>query len=382
MTTVAAVAGPDLRGVWQRARVPVLLAVLAVGAVLALAAVLDAPPARPLDPRDASPAGARALATLLGARGVTVRPVDRPAPAGPGTTTFVPDPAGLTRAQLRQLASAGGDLVVIAPGRRELAALGVAASTGRVTSEATVPAGCGLPAAQVAGPIRYSGRLYAALDPSAPGTACYRVGPVAGLLVVPAGTGRISVLGSTAALSNAWLDEEGNAALGLGLLGGADRVDWVLPRPPTQAPADARHRGLVELLPGRVRWTLAATGLALLLLALWRARRLGPVVVEPLPVVVRADETVVGRARLMRAARARGAAAEALRTAALGRLRGRLGLPEDADVTTVTDAVTRRTGRADADVTALLAGEPPRDDAQLTRLAGELDAVEQAVRDR
>src|SRR5690606_41722785 len=50
------------------------------------------------------------------------------------------------------------------------------------------------------------------------------------------------------------------------------------------------------------------------LLAWWQGRRLGPLVTEPLPVVVRASETVEGRGRLYRSRRARDRAAEALRT--------------------------------------------------------------------
>jgi hypothetical protein len=69
---------------------------------------------------------------------------------------------------------------------------------------------------------------------------------------------------------------------------------------------------------------------ALGVLALWRGRRLGPVVEEPLPVVVRAAETVEGRSRLYRKAGARDVAAEALRRAAVRRLGTALGLPRRA----------------------------------------------------
>ena len=65
---------------------------------------------------------------------------------------------------------------------------------------------------------------------------------------------------------------------------------------------------------------------ALVVLALWRARRLGAVVTEPLPVVVRAAEAVEGRSRLYQASRSRGTAGEALRAGARDRLARRLGL--------------------------------------------------------
>jgi hypothetical protein len=113
--------------------------------------------------------------------------------------------------------------------------------------------------------------------------------------------------------------------------------------------------------------------------ALWRARRLGPVVTEPLPVVVRAAETVEGRARLYRRAGAADHAAFALRQAARDRLVPRLGLPRDAAPDAVVAALVERTGRAGQAVWELLYGPPPRTDADLVRLADALDALEKEI---
>ena len=86
------------------------------------------------------------------------------------------------------------------------------------------------------------------------------------------------------------------------MLTGSSRLVWVVPRPPAQAAADSERHGLFDLLPDRVLWATFQLFIAVVLLALWRGRRIGPVVAEPLPVVVRATETVEGRARLLRAA--------------------------------------------------------------------------------
>ena len=64
-----------------------------------------------------------------------------------------------------------------------------------------------------------------------------------------------------------------------------------------------------------MRWIVWQLCLAVLLLALWKGRRIGPLVAEQLPVVVRASETVEGRGRLYRSRRASDRAADALRTA-------------------------------------------------------------------
>jgi hypothetical protein len=142
----------------------------------------------------------------------------------------------------------------------------------------------------------------------------------------------------------------------------------------------AAHKSFYELVPTWVYAALAQLAIAVLLLALWRMRRLGPVVPEPLPVVVRASETVEGRARLYQRARARDKAADALRRATLGRLVPLLGLPRRADPTAVVDALTRRTGRPQRDIGALLYGAAPTDDAGLVRLVAALDALEREVR--
>ena len=94
-------------------------------------------------------------------------------------------------------------------------------------------------------------------------------------------------------LTNDRLDEEGNAALALGLLGTSRRLIWIVPDPLRRAP-DGEHVA-VGAAAAWVRWVVVQAVVALLLALLWRARRLGPVVPEPLPVVVRAAETTEGR---------------------------------------------------------------------------------------
>jgi hypothetical protein len=137
---------------------------------------------------------------------------------------------------------------------------------------------------------------------------------------------------------------------------------------------------LLQLLPAGVLWATLQLAVAVALLALWRARRLGPVVPEPLPVVVRATETVEGRARLLRAARARDTAAAALRTAGVARLQDLLGLGADAPPSAVVAATARQSGWAGAEVEQLLYGAPPQDDASLLRLGRSLEELERSVR--
>jgi hypothetical protein len=119
--------------------------------------------------------------------------------------------------------------------------------------------------------------------------------------------------------------------------------------------------------------------IAVIAVALWKGRRIGPLVAEQLPVVVRASETVEGRGRLYRSQRARDRAADALRTAALQRMTPRLGLNQDAGPPAITAAVAERCGSPQQAVTHIFFGPPPASDSDLVNLAHELDNIERQV---
>jgi hypothetical protein len=134
-----------------------------------------------------------------------------------------------------------------------------------------------------------------------------------------------------------------------------------------------------------VKLAIVQLGVAVLLIAWWRVRRLGPIVAEPLPVVVRSAEAVEGRARLYRSRRARDRAADALRAGARERLVRPLGLPSSAaqDMSVaaqVAAAVAERTGQPQTAIGLALYGPAPVDDAELVGLADYLDDLEGQVR--
>ena len=379
MTTATVEAPLDVRAVWRRWRFPVVVILLAIVAAVALAAVENAPPQRPLDPRDASPVGARALAQLLGQRGVSVVPSAAVPASLTDTTVFVPDPQSLTIAELAGLNASNADLVVVSPLARELDALALDARVTGHVNERTVDPNCSLPAADVAGNVRFAGLAY---DASATTTTCYRTGAGAGLLATYDGEQAVVVVGSALVWTNARVGDNGDAALALSLLSTHSRLVWLLPKPPTESPSDREHKGLFSLLPSRLLWALLQLVIVVLVVAAWRARRFGPVVGEALPVVVPAAETVRGRARLMRAARARGTAAIELRTASVRRLSEALALGPNAAPAAVVAAVAQQTGRTAGEVDNMLFGTEPRDDAELVSLAAALDELEATTKGR
>jgi hypothetical protein len=204
------------------------------------------------------------------------------------------------------------------------------------------------------------------------------------LAQIPAGGRTVTVLGSAQPLTNEKLRDEGNAALGMNLADARAGVVWLIPDPPAPG-SGSEEESLGGLLPFGVRLFILQLIIAVLVIALWRARRLGPVVAENLPVIVRSAETVEGRARLYRSHRARGSAADALRSGTRERLVPLLGLPRSAAqdpvaATEIVAAVAQRSDHDEAMVGAALYGPEPGDDGQLVGLTDLLDDLERQVR--
>ena len=371
--------GPTLRSTARSARGP--LAVLAVLLVALVAAALVAATDRSggLDPDAYDPDGARAVAQLLRAGGVSVEQAGTieqvQAADGPRTTVLVVTPDALGASELSDLADLQGRLVVVSPDSVALEGLGVdVTSDGAAFEDVRRPA-CDLPVAQRAGAATTGGPTYTAGE-GVNAVGCYASAGEATLLALP--DERMVLLGSGRPLSNGELGEEGNAALALGLLGEGSRAVFLLPLPDREV-AEEDRQGLLSLIPTWIYLALVQAAVAAVVLALWRARRLGRVVDEPLPVVVRAAESVEGRGRLYRAAGARAQAAEQLRSGARDRVVRRLGLGLDPTPPAVVEATARRTRRDPAEVQALLYGAAPADDAALVRLADDLRALSTAL---
>jgi hypothetical protein len=372
---------------WHRWRLPAaIIALMIAGA--AVIAVLQ--PARAtnsyLDPASTGPAGTHALADILTERGqLVIREVGPAAAvqaARGGATLVVASPQFLTAAQLAPMTRLKGSLVIVAPDQAALAVLAPAAANDGSSIVGPAVPHCSLPAARLAGSAILGGTGLMLRRPLPGAQLCYPVGQLSSLLRYAAGRKVITVLGSGQFLTNQGLPQFGDAALALNLLSPSRRVVFLVPAQAFQSGAvsTAGPRSLTSLLPLGARLFALQLGVALVLAALWRARRLGPVVAERLPVVVRAAETVEGHGRLYQARRARGQAAMALRTALVDRLSPLAGLPRDATSDTVVTALAARSGTDADQVRKILCGPVPDTDAALVALACELDDLERKVR--
>jgi hypothetical protein len=273
---------------------------------------------------------------------------------------------------LRRLAAVPGDRLLAEPVSRTREALAPGIHVAATSSLGGAP-DCAMPEANRAGEVQLgTSNTYEAAGDTAL-TRCYD-----GAVVRYSDGGHtVTVVGSADFMTNSGLLKEGNAALAMNLAGTRPRLIWYAPQQ-FEGESDGGAT-FTDLIPDRVGWMVGQLCLSVFLFALWRSRRIGPLVAEDLPVVIRASETVEGRGRLYRSRRARDRAAEALRAAALNRMLPRLGLGPNAEPTEVAQAVAQRIGTDPNALGHLLFGPPPDTDADLVNLAHQLDDTERQV---
>lgn len=350
------------------------------------------------------------------------------AAAGADVTIFVTTPGLVNPYYLDRLAALPPQVrvVLVAPdaGQLQSAGFDVAVGGPRWTAAAPQP-GCALDFANAAGPAAALRRTYDA--------AGYRPVRCYDDALVEFGTPRaaMTLVGAADPFRNDRAGEHGNQALAVGLLARSPRVIWLdlhererVPEPtadpedpnagdtpgsddgdqpgegsPQDGPAgdsqsddqgsdqgsnqggdqgggDAQGGGnavtdspLARAFPPAVWATLALLVLAAIALVAASARRLGAPVAEPLPVRVRAAETVRGLGGLYRRARARGSSLATLQAAARVRLAEHFGLPGDTSVDEVAGHVAAVTGQPVTEVRHVLGGGVEDSDEELARAA-------------
>ncbi|MGD9959123.1 DUF4350 domain-containing protein [Nocardioides sp.] len=334
-----------------------------------------------LDPQNNGPDGAQALAQVLGDQGVevdVVRDADALDDADTtGATVLVTSTQDLGRSTARRLVSAtsAANLIVVDP------AADLVDLLGRQDAEPTPYLPDGPLAAQCADTRLTGLELEVDLATSyAPVDAGCFAATDGGVVFAPQ-EDRLAFFGAGGALSNDQITRADNAAVALRLLGSTDRLVWYVPDLADLQAGD--EVGVGSLLPRWLTPALWLTGLTILALALWRGRRLGALVREPLPVVVKAIETTESRARLYRKARDRRHAAAALRSAAQRRAATRLGLARGTDEAQVISEIARHTGHAEADIARVLSqlAQAPTTDTELNTLARQLASLDERLRE-
>lgn len=385
MTTAGTTLTPTIRVASRKALYWVVAALfLVLIAVVGLATTGASTGGVPFSATNPAPAGSKAIAEVLRTRGVDVsvpatlsgaKSVLRDSPA---STLFLVDPEShLDASQLRSLAALADHVVLLTPTVAQAKTLAPEVGLAGFVGRASLTAGCDLSAASAAGRVSGAGSGFRIIDKAAETTGCFGSGSKTFSVVDITRTAQhITVVGTTDVFANEHIAERGNAALALTLLGDHDRLVWYLP---TIDDSSINGPTLAELTPSWVGAVSTLLIIVAIVAAFWRGRRLGPLVVENLPVVVRASETMEGRARLYQKGAARLRALDSLRVGAVSRLATLCGLPRLSTVDEVIAAVARVTARDPADIRSMLLTAEPHTDRQLVRLSDELLDLERRV---
>jgi hypothetical protein len=356
----------------------VVVALVLIVAFVALRVSATAPGAYgALDPEGRDDSGTLALAEILRDQGIDVdvhrSRTEARAAIDEDTTLVMANPYTLTDDALETLIEPADRVVFLSTSTHLLSALEIGGNA--PGTRAAVSAECDVAEFADVGTIR-ADRLF---SPAGDVTACFGDAEGAAVLVDDRGDARHVVVEGTRLFGNAYLAEDGNAALALALLGQTDHVVWYVPSFQDSDIEGESVDTLGTLTPPWITPAILLLILAGVAAAIWRGQRFGPLVAETLPVTVRASETMHGRARLTARAADAAHAAEALRDGAQRRLARRLGLAVHAGADDVADAASDRLRIPRGTLQTLLAGPLPTDDAALIDLARRLDELEVAV---
>ena len=391
------------------------LAVLAllVATVTLLALSAQRPPT-PLEPDSTQPLGAKGLVEVLRDHGVdvqVVRSIDdlEAARLAGGASVVVGNPANLGPAAIERLRVAtrfSQHLVLLGARSDHVRGLGLPVTTFATLGEVELEAGCSTDAVRLDDRVdgfstRYLGAPASgpdAVDWAASGdlTPCFGIpdseagegqtvpadtAAGAAMITVSATSAhaQTTVVGFPEALTNATITTASHAGIAVRLLGQSPYLIWYQPG---EGDLTVGTAGVPDdsVWPRWLGPVTALLAVVIALLAVARGRRLGPLVSEPLPVVVRPVETTESRAELYRRAADRERAAVILRAGTSRRLRSRLGVSPTAPLATLAGVLAATSGRPLEDVSALLGGPSPATDAQLTALAAALSDLEERVR--
>jgi len=389
MTTTTAVSQPLTR---RRPRwlTPVIVVFLLMASALALTLLTRSPQGNTndLDPANPGYNGAQGLAHVLSDHGVAVTVVRSQRElltlTVDGATTVAitgtDSLSGRTAHAALAHATSAASLVLLDPDPEVTKGMGLPVDS-HLADLTKVAAGCRGTDVGADFRLSHADRAYLPTANGSAATTCFpdkRDGGGA-MVSLPAAAGRppVILLGDESLIVNGAILDSDNAAIALHLFGHTDRLVWYVPSVADISAADGTSRSIAPewFQPGLVLGTSAVV-----LLCLWRGRRLGRLVTEPLPVIVRAVETTESRGRMYRKSRDRTRALAVLQQATRRRLASYLGLSASSAISSVAAASAAVSGRDYQDVLHLLDSPAAHDDSSLLEKANTLVALEKEVR--
>lgn len=338
----------------------------------------------PMHPQNAEPNGAMALTQILRNNGVEVTvtgsTAEARALADSSTTVFVYDTFVVEPEFFRAVYEAGSDLVIVDPATSTINQLDLGLRLENTSAKTTHPdpvdAQCAAPHAQSARQIMSQNSGFSRNEES-DAQLCFTidgVGPYAA-----SSDNRVHLFATPDLFQNENLARFGNAALTIGALGNQEKLVWFLPTTMQNSPDSQEDSPLLVFLPPWFTSALVLAGFIAAALAVWRGRRMGRLVSEPLPVVVRGAETTVGLGQVYRRTNEVAHAASAIRAGAALRCAQRLGISPTSSSSDLAAAIARAVNRPYEEIAPIFLGPLPTSSADLIRLAQTLDHLESEV---
>ena len=324
----------------------------------------------PFSPSSTSADGTRGLVLLLGELGADVRVGQRLPDASTHVALLLHD--GLddqSRQQLEAWVSSGGTLVLadpdspIAPG-----------TTGFSGSGRADRGTCDIPALDDVSELSVPFGID--FDVRGEAQSCFGDGRNAFIVSATRGQGRIVSIGGPDVFTNTVLDAADNSVLAARLLVPGDGGSVAILDP--NAPGSGTTT-LGDLIADRVFQAILQLGVAFVVYALWRSRRVGRPVAEPQPVAIAGSQFVRAVGGLQQRSRAADRAATTLRTDTRRMLSDRFGVPLNMDTASLAALTATRTGLDRNQVAAALSDAPILDEASLVALGQQLDTIRQHV---
>jgi hypothetical protein len=333
----------------------------------------------PLSPSSTSGNGTRALVILLRESGADVR-LDEPLPnAGAHVALLLHDSLDdRARSELETWVEDGGTLVLADPDSLMAPSQSSFAGAGHI-SRAT----CDIPALADVSDLDVPFGI--AFEVPAGGQSCFGNRAAAFVVSEVRGQGRVVSIGGPDTFTNTELDQADNSVLAVRLLLRSDRTPVVILDPNGSGLGSTAlgsgRTTLGDLIADRVFQAILQLGVAFIVYALWRSRRVGRPVTEPQPVAIAGSQFVRAVGGLHQRSRASERAAAALRFETRRVVSDRFGVPLDLDTATLAELTASRTGLDRTTVAVALSDTPILDEASLVTLAHQLDKIRQEVVD-
>lgn len=197
------------------------------------------------------------------------------------------------------------------------------------------PDQCSIDALALAGEVPVENALRFEVQPD--DGSCFGDGVEAFIVTLTVGQGEVVLVGGQELFTNERLDDDDAATVAVNVIApDPDGIQVGVLAPSVLV--DEEPQSVTELISARVQNAVFMAAAAFLLYALYRARRLGAVVDEPLPVPIRSSELVLRSGHLEHRAGDASSSAAVLRGDLLGRLRTSLRLAIPATATSADES--------------------------------------------